>query len=214
MKKFIISSLLIAGVFLAGCDSTNKSAENETKKITVHFTEPAELLTLDTTQEEDFTSFNAQNQVLEGLYQLNDKDETIPAVAEELPEISEDKLTYTIKLRKDAKWSNGDTVTANDFLYAWRRAVTPETAPSYASLFVATIKNADEIYQGKLKPTELGVEAPDDYTIRIHLIKPIPYFTSLLTFETFFPINQAFAEKQGSDYGTSSQTTIYNYHLF
>ncbi|MFD2308089.1 peptide ABC transporter substrate-binding protein [Enterococcus termitis] len=210
MKKFIISSLLIAGVFLAGCDSTNKSAENETKKITVHFTEPAELLTLDTTQEEDFTSFNAQNQVLEGLYQLNDKDETIPAVAEELPEISEDKLTYTIKLRKDAKWSNGDTVTANDFLYAWRRAVTPETAPSYASLFVATIKNADEIYQGKLKPTELGVEAPDDYTIRIHLIKPIPYFTSLLTFETFFPINQAFAEKQGSDYGTSSQTTIYN----
>lgn len=212
MKKALTISLLVFMVFLTGCNATEKteSSESETKKAVVHFTEPAELLTLDTTQEEDFTSFNAQNQVLEGLYQLNDKDETIPAVAKVLPEISTDKLTYTISLRDNAKWSNGDPVTAQDFLYAWRRAVTPETAPSYASLFVSSIKNADEIYQGKMKPEELGVEAPDEHTLVIHLIKPIPYFTSLLTFETFFPINEAFAEKQGSDYGTSSETTLYN----
>lgn len=209
MKKILTISTL-ALLVLAGCQSVDKKAADEPEKAVVHFTEPAELLTLDTTQEEDFTSFNAQNQVLEGLYQLNEKDETIPAVAKSLPDISEDKQTYTISLREDAKWSNGEAVTANDFLYAWRRAVTPETAPSYASLFVSSIKNADAIYQGKIKPEELGVEAPDEHTLIIHLIKPIPYFTSLLTFETFFPINQAFAEKQGSDYGTSAKATLYN----
>ncbi|MEI5993555.1 peptide ABC transporter substrate-binding protein [Candidatus Enterococcus mansonii] len=207
MKKWIPFSLLVLITLLASCTPTNKA---ETKKAVVRFTEPAELLTLDTTQEEDFTSFNAQNQVLEGLYQLDENDEIIPAVAKALPEISEDKQTYAITLRKDAKWSNGEPVTANDFLYAWRRAVTPETAPSYASLFVSSIKNADEIYQGKMTPDQLGVEAPDEYSLVIHLVKPIPYFTSLLTFETFFPINKEFAEKQGKNYGTSSETTLYN----
>lgn len=210
MKKFFAISILALLVFVTGCNSAGKTESNKSKKAVVHFTEPAELLTLDTTQEEDFTSFNAQNQVFEGLYQLNEKDEVIPAVAKELPEISEDKQTYTISLREDAKWSNNDPVTAKDFLYAWRRAVTPETAPSYASLFVSSIKNADAIYQGKMKPDQLGIEAPDEHTLVIHLIKPLPYFTSLLTFETFFPINQSFAEKQGSDYGTSAKTTLYN----
>lgn len=210
MKKFITITTLALLVFITGCNSARKTESAESKKAIVHFTEPAELLTLDTTQEEDFTSFNAQNQVLEGLYQLNEKDETIPAVAKELPKISEDKQTYTIVLREDAKWSNGDSVTAKDFLYAFKRAVTPETAPSYASLFVSSIKNADAIYQGKMAPDQLGVETPDEHTLVIHLIKPIPYFTSLLTFETFFPINQAFAERQGSSYGTSAKTTLYN----
>ncbi|MHC5228896.1 peptide ABC transporter substrate-binding protein [Enterococcus sp. LJL99] len=211
MKKVLALSIITL-LLVVGCGTSKKeeTSENKTEKTSIHFTEPAELLTLDTTQEEDFTSFNAQNQVLEGLYQLNEKDETIPAVAKELPKISEDKQTYTIKLRDDAKWSNGDPVTAADFIYAWRRAVTPETAPSYASLFVGSIKNAEAIYDGKMKPEELGVQAPDDHTLVIELIKPIPYFTSLLTFETFFPINQAFAEKQGTNYGTSSDTTLYN----
>lgn len=210
MKKILLVNVAILLV-VTGC-STTQQGKNEEKgqKISVHFTEPAELLTLDTTQEEDFTSFNAQNQVLEGLYQLNEKDETIPAVAKDLPEISDDKLTYTIQLKKDAKWSNGKPVTANDFVYAWQRAVTPQTAPSYASLFVSSIKNADEIYNDQKEPEELGVKALDEYTLIIELIKPIPYFTSLLTFETFFPINQEFAEKQKSNYGTSSETTLYN----
>lgn len=211
MKKVLALSIITL-LLVVGCGTSKKeeASENKEGKTSVHFTEPAELLTLDTTQEEDFTSFNAQNQVLEGLYQLDKNDQTILAVAKELPEISEDKQTYTIKLRDDAKWSNGEPVTAADFIYAWRRAVTPETAPSYASLFVSSIKNAEAIYNGKMKPEELGVQAPDDHTLIIELIKPIPYFTSLLTFETFFPINQAFAEKQGTNYGTSSETTLYN----
>lgn len=209
MKKFLIIGGILL-LFLTGCSFSKEPTQTNSIKKRVHFTEPAELLTLDTTQEEDFTSFNAQNQVLEGLYQLNENDETIPAVAKALPEISADKLTYTISLRKDAKWSNGQPVLAKDFLYAWQRSVTPATAPSYASLFVSSIKNAEAIYQGKLKPEELGVEVPDDYTLVVHLIKPIPYFTSLLTFETFFPINEEFAKKQGSAYGTSSDKTLYN----
>ncbi|MGX7245461.1 peptide ABC transporter substrate-binding protein [Enterococcus quebecensis] len=210
MRKYFIIGLIFFGVFFTGCSPVNQSASDKSQKKIARFSEPAELLTLDTTQEEDFTSFNAQNQVLEGLYQLSQKDEVIPAVAKELPSISADKQTYTVSLRKDAKWSNGESVTSKDFLYAWKRAVTPETAPSYASLFVSSIKNAKEIYLGKMSPDELGVQAPDDYTLVIHLIKPIPYFSSLLTFETFFPINEEFAEKQGDNYGTSSETTLYN----
>lgn len=210
MRKKLVLLLLLLPLLLTGCNSSAKPKTTAKQQTVVHFTEPAELLTLDTTQEEDFVSFNAQNQVLEGLYQLNEKDEIIPAVAKELPEISADKLTYTISLRKDVKWSNGTPVTAKDFLYAWRRAVDPKTAPSYASLFAASIVHADEIYHGKRPAEDLGVEMPDDYTLVVHLIKPIPYFLSLLTFETFFPINQAFAEEQGKKYGTSSDTTLYN----
>jgi peptide/nickel transport system substrate-binding protein len=207
MKKIILGvGLALATTILFG----NASVQHAAEKKTVNFAETAELLTLDTTQEEDFTSFNAQNQVLEGLYQLDKNDEAIPAVASSLPTISADKKTYTITLRKDAKWSNGTSVTAQDFLYAWHRAVAPKTAPSYASLFIDSIVNAAAINNGKLAADQLGVQAPDDYTLVIHLIKPIPYFTSLLTFETFYPINQAFAEKEGENYGTSSSTTLYN----
>lgn len=163
-----------------------KKKSNNTTNKSVHFVETEDLLTLNTTNEEDFASFTAQNQVLEGLYSLDKQDNVIPAVAKSLPKISADKKTYTIQLRDDAKWSDGSAVTAKDFVYAWQRAVSPKTAPSYSILFVNSIKNAKEVNEGKLKSSELGVKAVNDYELQIELIKPISYFPSLLSFQTFF----------------------------
>ena len=78
---------------------------------------------------QDEASINAQSNVFEGLYQLDEKDQLIPAAAKEMPEISEDGKRYTIKLREDGKWSNGDAVTANDFVFAWRKLANPKTKP-------------------------------------------------------------------------------------
>lgn len=206
-KKGITILSIISFLLLAACG--NNAAEGDTTK-KVNFLETSELLTLNTTNEEDFTSFTAQNQVFEGLYTLDAKDNFVPGVAAEMPEISEDQTEYTIKLKKDAKWSDGSQVTANDFVYAWRRAVDPKTAPGYAALFKDSILNATEINDGKLRPTELSATATDDHTLKIKLKKPVPYFISLLSFETFFPQKQAFVEKAGDKYGTDAAHTLYN----
>ncbi|MBC2002776.1 peptide ABC transporter substrate-binding protein [Listeria booriae] len=208
-KKGWIALSLTGLVLLAACG--NDSGETKDKASEpVKFLETGELLTLNTTAEEDFVSFTAQNQVFEGLYTLDKKDNFVPGVAASMPEINADQTEYTIKLRQDAKWSDGSQVTADDFVYAWRRAVDPKTAPSYAALFKDSIKNATEIHEGKLPVSELGVVAPDAETLKITLKKPVPYFISLLSFETFFPQKQAFVEKQGDKYGTDAKHTLYN----
>lgn len=214
-KKVALLSLLTLSfaLLLAACgqkSSDTSSSNNSTASKKVNFLETSELLTLNTTDEEDFTSFTAQNQVFEGLYGLDKKDNFVPAVADGMPKTNKAKTVYTIKLKKNAKWSDGSAVTANDFIYAWRRAVDPKTAPGYASLFKDSIKNATAINDGKMPADKLAVKAPDDHTLVITLKKPVPYFISLLSFETFFPEKQAFVEKQGDKYGTDAKHTLYN----
>ncbi|WP_099224872.1 peptide ABC transporter substrate-binding protein [Listeria costaricensis] len=206
---FLLTTLLLSMV-LAACGNNSDQDASKNKAKQVNFLETSELLTLNTTAEEDFASFTAQNQVFEGLYGLNEKDEFVPAVAKEMPEISDDQKTYTIHLRPEAKWSDGSQVTADDFVYAWRRAVDPKTAPGYSALFKDSIKNAEEINDGKLPTTDLGVTALDKETLKIDLKKPVPYFISLLSFETFFPQKEAFVKKQGDKYGTDAEHTLYN----
>lgn len=207
IKKGIAIFSILSFLVLAACGN---SSANETATKKVNFLETSELLTLNTTNEEDFTSFTAQNQVFEGLYTLDEKDNFVPGVAAEMPEISDDQMTYTIKLKDDAKWSDGSVITARDFVYAWQRAVDPKTAPGYAALFKDSILNAAEINDGKLAPTELAATAVDDHTLQIKLKKPVPYFISLLSFETFFPQKESFVEKTGDKYGTDAAHTLYN----
>lgn len=202
---FSFSMVLIA----CGQKGTDSTSEKSVSK-KVNFLDTSELLTLNTTDEEDFTSFTAQNQVFEGLYNLDKKDNFVPAVAKGMPKTNKAKTVYTIKLKKNAKWSDGSAVTANDFVYAWRRAVDPKTAPGYASLFKDSIKNATEINEGKLPAKKLAVKAKDAHTLVITLKRPVPYFISLLSFETFFPQKQSFVEKQGNKYGKDAKHTLYN----
>ena len=98
-------------------------------------------------------------------------------------------------------WSNGDPVTAGDFVYAWQRAADPATASPYAWFVeLAAIRNAAEIVAGEMEPSELGVEAVDDRTLKVTLAEPTPYFADMTTHTTLFPAHRATIEEHGSDW--------------
>ncbi|GGN53102.1 MULTISPECIES: peptide ABC transporter substrate-binding protein [Oceanobacillus] len=172
--------------------------------------ETAEIPTGDPSLATDAASFIVFGQTMEGLYVLDENDTPVPAIADGEPEISEDGKVYTFKLREDAEWSNGDPVTANDFVYSWQRAVNPETGSEYAYMFSGIIENATEIMNGDKDPEELKVEAIDDYTLEVTLEQPVEYLDSLLAFGTYLPLNEEFVEEQGDSFGTNSDTMLAN----
>ena len=184
--------------------------DRKNTKEAVQLMSPSELTTLNTSVLLDFPDAIVQTAAFEGLYSLDEQDQLVPAVAKALPTISEDGKTYTISLRKEAVWSNDDPVTAHDFEYAWKKMIDPKNGFVYSFLIVETIQNGAEISAGKLAPNELGVTAVDDYTLKVTLKEPKPYFTSLLAFPTFFPQNQKVVEQFGADYGTASDKVVYN----
>lgn len=212
-KSWVLALVLsiMAAVLVAcgGNDATKDDANKSTKK-TVSLMESAEIPSMDSKKGTDGVSFTAQNTVFEGLYYLDKDDQVQPGVAKEDPQINDDQTVYTIKLRDDAKWSNGTPVTANDFVYSWRKIVDPKTAAEYAVIFSGVVKNAAKITAGEMKPEELGVKAIDDTTLEVTLEQPVPYFHSLLTFPTFYPQNEEYVEKQGKDYAKDSDHMIYN----
>jgi oligopeptide transport system substrate-binding protein len=124
--------------------------------------------------------------LFEGLITLSEDGRTVPGVASSW-ETSSDGEQWTFHLRDNARWSNGQPVTAKDFVYAWRRQVNPETASEYAQA-LAPIENAMDISEGKMPPTRLGVEAPDAHTLVVHLRAPTPYLLELLTNMYLFPL--------------------------
>lgn len=213
MKKYLkitIVCVLLVG-FLAGCTNKNENKKKQKNtKEAVQLMSPSELTTLNTSVLLDFPDAIVQTAAFEGLYSLNEQDQLVPAVAKALPMISEDGKTYTISLRKEAVWSNDDPVTAHDFEYAWKKMIDPKNGFVYSFLIIETIQNGAEISAGKLAPNELGVTAVDDYTLKVTLKEPKPYFTSLLAFPTFFPQNQKVVEQFGADYGTASDKVVYN----
>lgn len=111
-------------------------------------------------------------------------------------EVSEDGLTWTFKLRDDVKWSDGEPVTAEDFVYSFRRIQQPELGSQYASM-LWLIKNAEEVNNGVLPDYELGVSAPDEKTVVIELEYPAPYLPSLLQHYTTFPVPKHVVEEFG-----------------
>lgn len=217
-----MSILLVFSVFLAACgsdknDEGSKDAGTDKEKEStgdvaqvLNLIESAEIPSVDSSISEDAVGFNVLNNIMEGLYRLDQEDLAVPAMAEGEPEISEDGLTYTFKLR-DAEWSNGTPVTANDFVYAWQRAVDPDTGSPYGPYLMAgMIKNATEIGEGTAELADLGVKAEDDKTLVVELERPVPYFLSLMSFGTFYPLNEEFVTEQGDKYASSSDAMIYN----
>lgn len=159
-------------------------------------TEPA---TLDPAKTEGVPESNIQRDLFEGLVTSGPNGEVRPAVAESWD--TPDNKVYTFHLRKDAKWSNGDPVTAGDFVYAFRRVVDPKTASPYSwYLEIPTIVNATDIIAGKKAPEELGIKAIDDHTLEITLEKSVPYFVSMLAHTTTYPENQKVIEQFGDQW--------------
>ncbi|WP_321388346.1 peptide ABC transporter substrate-binding protein [uncultured Enterococcus sp.] len=219
VKKFT-SIVLLSTLTLAACGSTGGSSDStdtsggsgsnnasgeQLFRVVVQQEMPSADLSLAT----DTISFSALNNVYEGLYRLDENSKPQPAGAAEMAEVSDDNLTYTIKLREDAKWSNGDPVVADDYVYGWQRTANPETAAEYAYLF-ELVKNGAAVSAGEKEVSELGIKAVSDYELEVTLEKPTPYFDYLLAFPSFFPQKQSVVEEHGKEYATSSDNAIYN----
>lgn len=134
--------------------------------------------------------------LFEGLVNQDADGKAIPGVAESWQ--TQDNREFLFTLRRDARWSNGDPVTAHDFVYSWQRLVDPATHATgawFAAL--AGLENADAITAGKLPPARLGVTAMDDHTLRVRLSRPVPYFVNLLASFNLFPVHKATVEKYG-----------------
>ncbi|MEW9031532.1 MAG: peptide ABC transporter substrate-binding protein [Planifilum fimeticola] len=162
---------------------------------------------LDSATSTDVISGTILNNVMEGLMRLDKDDKPQPAIASSY-DVSEDKKTYTFTLR-DAKWSDGEPVRAQDFEYAWKRALNPKTKSEYAYILYP-IKNAEKYNTGKAKASDVGVRALDDKTLEVKLEEPIPYFLSLTTFSTYLPQRKDIVEKFGGDYAMEPDKMVYN----
>ena len=140
----------------------------------------------------------------EGIYKFDENGNTILGQAEKV-DVSDDGLTWDITLRDDIKWSDGEPVTVDDFIYSWQRAASPETASDYANLF-DVIEGGADVYQGKADPSTLGVTKVDDTHMTVQLAAPCPYFDKLLAFPIYYPVRQDVVE--GNDSWTQDPSTF------
>ncbi|HCW0178002.1 MULTISPECIES: oligopeptide ABC transporter substrate-binding protein OppA [Citrobacter] len=156
----------------------------------------SEVQSLDPHKIEGVPESNINRDLFEGLLISDVDGKPSPGVAEKWE--NKDFKVWTFHLRKDAKWSDGTPVTAQDFVYSWQRLANPNTASPYASyLQYGHIVNIDDIIAGKKPVTDLGVKALDDHTFEVTLSEPVPYFYKLLVHSSVSPVPKAAVEKYG-----------------
>ncbi|WP_272679237.1 peptide ABC transporter substrate-binding protein [Providencia sp. PROV032] len=192
----LISSILFTTPAMSAVIPTGTVlAENQ--EVTRHLKdEPA---SLDPVKSVGLTEAQVMRDLFEGLVNQDDHGKPISGVAQSWT--TEDNRIWIFTLRPDARWSNGDPVTAQDFVYSWQRLVSPGTSSPFAWFAaLAGINNAQEIIDGKLPVEQLGVEAVDARTLKVTLNKPVPYFPSLAANFSLFPVHQGTVEKFGNDW--------------
>ena len=186
-----LASLALAGLLLAGTAARADTVVNRGNG--------AEPETLDPQKLTGVPEANIAYDLYEGLATLDDHGNPTGGVAKSW-DVSDDGKVYTFHLRDDAKWSNGDPITADDVVYSLRRVVDPKVAAEYAYIY-APILNADDINSGKEKDlTKLGVEAVDPHTVKITLKAPTPYLLGLLAHTSSQIVNKAAVEKGGDQW--------------
>jgi len=202
-----LSLLTLAGcgakATTSGSDSAKYAAKQE-----LNWTESSELATADLAKATDTLSFTVLQNTQEGLYRLNKSGTPKNALATST-KVTNGGKTYTFNLRKNAKWTNGEPVTAKDFVYSWQRTVNPKTA-SQDAFYLFQVKNAAAVNAGKQPLSALGIKATGKYQLTVNLTKPVSYFKKLLAWPLFYPVNQKAVVKYGAKYGTSSTTTVSN----
>ena len=213
MKK-LLSMVLCAmmALTLAGCGGSGGDSSTYT------FSSELDIKNLDSSDADDGCSFTAMHAVIDGLMKTDKKGNIVNGIASS-SEVSEDGLTHTYKIRKNAKWANGDPVTANDFVYAWHRIFQKKGQYYYmfcdgiASIVGAQemsdkIDNEEEITDADLDA--MGVKAVDDKTLEVTTTTRVSFFDELMSFPCFYPINEKFCEKQGDKYGKSAKNILGN----
>lgn len=217
-KKFLLLTVLaVFSLVLAACgfggeesdnsssSDGNKDSGSKTKELNLAI--PSEPPSLHPGLAEDTTSSAILINIFEGLTVSDANGDPTPGIAEKW-DISDDKKTYTFHLR-DAKWSNGDSVVAGDFEYAWKWALNPENLSAYASIFYP-IKGAQAYNEGNGSADGVGIKAEDDKTLVVTLENPTPYFLELTGFKTYLPVNPKVTEANKEWYADAGKDYVTN----
>ena len=211
MSKKLLCTLLIimmvAVSVLAGCgDSEQGASEGSSGEVVVNIkTTPK---SWDPGKNANVEGMHISYNLFEGLMRENEDGELVPGVAERY-ELSDDETVYTFYLREDAKWSDGEPVTAQDFEYAWKRVCDPATASTYAFIMTPYIKGAQEYYDGTGSIDDIAITAVDDHTLKVELNNPCAYFLNLTAFCTYNLIRQDCVEA-GDGWEKDPETCISN----
>ncbi len=205
MLALISLGLLMFGLsWASGGSSVSDGVDPARRTITMAMAdEPPQL---DSSLAADQISAFVLGHVEEGLLRFDEHNRLAPGVAERW-KITEDGATFW--LRPDAKWSDGKPVTAQDFVFAWRNTVNPESGSEYANIMFG-IRNAEQIAAGKLPITALGVTAVNERELRVEFARPVPYFAQLMAFNVFYPIREDFYRSARGRSASSAETMLYN----
>ena len=201
VRTFLLSTALSVGataLLAAGTHPVTGEKLSDNQTYTWRLLD--EITSLDPQLNEDVDGSQFGRDMFEGLYNQDAAGNLIPGVALSHT-VSDDKMVYTFTLRDNAKWSDGKPVTANDFVYAWRRLADPATASEYQWFVeIMGLKNAGPVMSGDMPTTELGVKAIDDHTLEVTLDKPLPYFALTTTHTSTYPAPQWAVEAHGADW--------------
>jgi len=212
MKRFLVLTLVFCLVFsLAACGGGGGGTEGDSE-FEMSICIASEPQTIDPALNTSVDGAVMVQHMFEGLMKFKDDGKGNALLTEgqaESYEVSEDGLVYTFKLREDAAWSDGEPVTAQDFVYSWQRLVTPETAADY-SYMIDMVVNANEIMAGEKDPSELAIVALDESTLQITLHTPAPYFLDICAFPAAYPVRQDMIEKGGDQWTFDLATYIGN----
>ena len=206
MRKFLLTAffVLLPVVLLPALPCSADAVDYAQQRITITLAaEPPNLNSMETM---DQTSGFVLAHVMEGLLQYDAQGRLAPGVAERW-ELRADGATFW--LRRDAKWSDGKSVTAHDFVFAWKRIVTPATSSHYAGILFP-IKNAQRINRGELPPETMGVRATNDYQLDVSFERPCPYFLGLTAYFIYDPVREDFFRSRGQRYAADADDMLYN----
>lgn len=214
-KNILLGSIVVLSLILGACGNNGGKTSETTKKETkeaisqsIVISTPAPISTLDTTQTTDKNTFTMVQHLFEGLTRFDETTTPVPGIAKTI-DVSEDGKEYNFTLREDAKWSNGETITAHDFEYAWKRLLSPDMQGPNAYL-LDNVVNGLAVRNGEKPVDEVGFKATSDTEFKVTLENPQPSFLSVLAIGWLAPQQQAYVEKTGAAYGTNSDSLLYN----
>ena len=210
LKKLcaVVLAATLATSLYIGCgdSSSNSGSSSSNQQLVFNLGEDPE--TMDPTLNNSSGAGTMILNAFEGLMVLDENDQPVEGTAESM-EVSEDGLVYTFKIREDAKWSDGEAVTADNFKYSWLRALNKETAAEYAyQLFY--IKNAEKFYNGEATAEEVGINVIDEKTLEVTLETPTAYFPQLLAFTTYVPLREDIVSANPEGWATNPETYVSN----
>ena len=192
MRRTLIYTIILAA-FGFGCQSPSKKSQLDQPSQVIRISIGDEPQTLD--PRSYLNCATILRMLFEGLTRVNSQEKAELALADSV-EISIDLKTYTFHLRSSV-WSNGDPLTASDFIYAWKKTLSPNF-PSDTAFQLYVIKNAKAAKEGKASLDAVGIKAVDEHTLMVELENPTPYFLELAAFPAFFPVNRTLDEKNPS----------------